>query len=127
MTSWSTCYTCELYCLYLSILRAFNSPAGELRCTSGSLVSQMSRGRAKKGQGGLARVSEEKLPKAQQTQGTDYFDSFSSFSSKKKLQQAFYYWSSFSFVLFGKGREIHRKKLINLRDFVATLTNPCNN
>ena len=82
----SACYTCKLYCLYLSILRAFNSPAGELRCTSGSLVSQMSRGRAQKGQGGLARVSEETLPKAQQTQGTDYFDSFfdsfTSFSSK---------------------------------------------
>ena len=48
------------------------------------------------------------LPKAQRTQGIEYFDSFNNFISKQKLQQALKSWSNFSLVLFGKGREIHK-------------------
>ena len=56
------------------------------------------------------------LPKAQGTQGKEYFDSFNTFSSKQKLQQALNSRSNFSLVLFGKGREILR----------TTLTSPGN-
>ena len=45
------------------------------------------------------------LPKAQRTQGIDYFDSFNTFCSKQKLQQALKSWSKFSLVLFAKVQE----------------------
>ena len=57
------------------------------------------------------------LPKAQRTQGIEYFDLFNTFSSKQNLQKALKSCSNFSLALFGKGREILR----------TTLTNPCNN
>ena len=57
------------------------------------------------------------LPKAQRTQGIQYFDSFNTFSSKQKHKQALKSWSNFSLVLFGKEQEIYR----------TTLTNLCNN
>ena len=47
------------------------------------------------------------LPKAQQTQGIEYFDSLNTFSLKQKLKQALQFWSNFSLVLFGKGRELN--------------------
>ena len=37
--------------------------------------------------------------------GPEYSDSFNDFVSKQKLQQALKYWSNFSLVLFGKGRQ----------------------
>ena len=60
----------------------------------------------------------QKLPKAQQTQGIQYFDSFNTFSSKQKQkhQQALKSYSNFSLVLFGKGREIYRTNLTNLHN-----------
>ena len=57
------------------------------------------------------------LPKAQRTQGIEYFDSFNTFSSMQKLQQALQYWSNFSSVSFDRGREKNK----------TTLTNPWNN
>ena len=65
----------------------------------------------------VLNVQHETLPKAQRTQGIEYFDSFNTFSSKQKLQQALKSWSNFSLFLFGKGPEIHK----------TTLTNTCNN
>ena len=56
------------------------------------------------------------LPKAQQTQGIEYFDSFDTFCSKQRLQHALKSWSNLSLALFGKGRGMQR-----------TLTNPFNN
>ena len=58
------------------------------------------------------------LPKTQRTQGIQYFDSFNTFSSKQKQkhQQALKSYSNFSLVLFGKGREIYRTTLTNLRN-----------
>ena len=53
------------------------------------------------------RNSTTNFPKAQQTQGNEFFDFFSSFDSKQKLQQALKSWSNFSLALFGKGRDIH--------------------
>ena len=63
-----------------------------------------------------AQNTKKSLPKAQQTQGIEYFDSFDTFSSKQKLQQALKSWSNLSLALFGKGRGMHR-----------TLINPFNN
>ena len=60
---------------------------------------------------------QETLPKAQRIQGIEYSDTYNTFSSKQKLQETLKSWSNFSFVLFGKRREMHR----------TTLKNPCNN
>ena len=89
---------------------------------------------------------EKNLPKAQRTQGIEYFDSLNTANLKQKLQQALKSWSNFSLVLFGKEREKHRTTLTNpcntltnpstnfdksmyqLREIQASiLTNPCNN
>ena len=44
----------------------------------------------------IARYLEKTLPKAQRTQGIEYFDfdSFNNFSSKQKLQQALKSWTN---------------------------------
>ena len=60
---------------------------------------------------------QETLPKAKRIQGIEYSDIFNTFSSKQKLQQTLKSWPNFSFVLFGKRREMYR----------TTLTNTCNN
>ena len=79
------------------------------------------------------------LPKAQQTQGIEYFDSFNTFCSKQKLQHALKSWSNLSLALFfGKGRGMQRtltnpfnnlaKTVYRFRQIpVSILTNPCNN
>ena len=62
------------------------------------------------------------LPKAQQTQGIEYFDSFNIFGSKQKLQQALKSWSNFSLVCLPKCEKYIRQ----LWQIHATsLTNPC--
>ena len=88
----------RLYCLYCvnlcAILEAIN-------CSS-LLVTQS---------------ANTALPKAQRTQGIEYFDSFNGFILKQKPQHALTSWSNFSLILFDKGQEKQR----------ITLTNPCNN
>ena len=49
----------------------------------------------------------KRLPKAQWTQGIEYFDSINTFNSKRKLQQALKSRSNLGLVWFGKEREIH--------------------
>ena len=58
---------------------------------------------------------EKTLPRAQRTQGIEYFDSFNTFSLMQKSQQALNLGQTSPLVLFGKWREIQR----------TTLTNPC--
>ena len=80
------------------------------------------------------------LPKAQRSQGIEYFDSFNTFSSSKQnLRQAFKSRSNFSFVMVGKGGGIYKTTLTNphinfdksmlklLEIHVLILTNPCEN
>ena len=72
------------------------------------------------GGGGGAKLFQkiilQTLPKAQRTQGIK-FDSINDFISWQTFQQSLKSWSIFSFVLFGKGQEIH----------VTTLSHSCNN
>ena len=67
------------------------------------------------------RNIEKTLPRAQRTQGIQYFDSFNTFSSKQKLQQALI---SSAWFCLAKGEE-YIEHLWQIH--VTTLTNPCSN
>ena len=59
------------------------------------------------GNSGVCQNNKYTLPKAQRTQGIEYFDSINTFSSKQKFQEVLKSWSNVSVILFdnGKGRE----------------------